>query len=140
MGGYIFYLHIHTQNSIFVCILICMCYVLYLQRVKLYLRIYITLLHVCIHMKKLTKLKKEPNLQNEMLTEDQSGGKNKTSIYLKKSHAVQNSIDKDNSLRAPKEKSQATYKGMRIILTCQQQFCKRKDNKAVSSSSEEIIS
>lgn len=139
MGGYIFYLHTHTQNSIFVCIIICMCYLLYLQREKLHLCIYITLLCVCIHTEKLTKPKKNHIFRMKCLHKTKQEERTRLPSIKKKSQAVQNSIDKDNSLRAPKEKSQATYKGMRIILTCQQQFYKRKDNEAISSSSEEII-
>lgn len=63
---------------------------------------------------------KKTGLRNEMLTFYQTERKNKTSLH-KKSRAVQNSSDREQNLKASREKNQATYKGMRIILTRRQQ-------------------
>lgn len=71
------------------------------------------LLCVCIHTEELPELKKDPSLQNEMLTKYQTERKKKTSIYKK--CAVQNSIGKEKNLKASSEKNQATYKGLRIL-------------------------
>lgn len=68
-----YYIYTHTQNDKCVCIILC----------------------VCIHTEELPEPKKDPSLQNEMLTKYQTGRKNKTSFY-KKFCAVQNSMGKES--------------------------------------------